>query len=74
MVSEGYCCIFSEEGCWQRGSFALGWSILAVLASRMGFDGMLVDCGSVQTTSRNHKATETLKHPLLQDPRGTRAR
>lgn len=21
MVSEGYCCIFSEEGCWQRGVF-----------------------------------------------------
>lgn len=31
-------------------------SILAVLASRMGVDQMLVDYGSVQKTSRNHKS------------------
>jgi len=30
--------------------------ILAVLASRMGLDQMLVDCGSVQKTSRNYKS------------------
>lgn len=30
--------------------------ILAVLASRMALDQMLVDCGSVQKTSRNHKS------------------
>lgn len=54
VMSEGYCML--GKACWARRTLALGRSILAVLTSGMGLDKMLVDCGSVQKTSRNHKS------------------
>lgn len=73
VVSEEYYCY---SRCWHGELLALGRSILAVLFWHQGLSWTRcwLTADRCRRPAGTTKATETLKHPLLQDPRGTRTR
>lgn len=72
MVPVGYYCIFSK-GCWHRGVWPSDGRFWPFWHQGWGWTRCWLTADRCRRPAGTTKATETLKHPLLQDPRGTRA-